>query len=246
MRKLNLLAAVLLASIFCGVAHAQNGSIATAPIYNWSYQRHASTPTEGYLRGQASVLQAAGQTNYANSLAAVNFQEAYRRQLENSRLYVQTFFERRELANQYFEKYKPAPLTKEQWERISQASLPDRLSPQEYDPVTGKLVWPHILRTEQYAALRNRVNELMAARTPENSGDGSPTQKELSQLIDGLKLLLKENIDSVTPQQYAGAKWFLLSLDYEAELPVVASKPPAPVEPAAAPATEKPAAATAS
>ncbi len=220
-----------------GVASAQSNALAVAPINNWSYLRHSSTPIEGYLRGQASVLSAIGQTNYANSLAAVNFQEAYRRQLENSRLYVQTYFERRELVRQYHDKYNSAPPTKDQWARITEAALPDRLTKEQYDPVTGQLVWPHILRSDEYSALRNRVDKLMASRTPENSGDGSPSHKELSQLIDGLKRLLKENIDEVSPQQYAGAKWFLLSLDYEAELPAPGSKPAA-VEPAkpAAPA----------
>ena len=228
-------------TVVSGTAGAQSNALAIAPINNWSYFRHSSTATEGYLRGQASVLSALGQTNYANSLAAVNFQEAYRRQLENSRLYVQTYFERRELVRQYHEKYNNAPPTKEQWARVTEAALPDRLTKEQYDPVTGQLVWPHVLRTEEYAALRNRVHELMASRTPENSGDGSPSHKELSQLIDGLKRLLKENIDDVTPQQYAGAKWFLLSLDYEAELPALGRqpaqqpmKPTAPVAPATA------------
>ena len=228
MRAGRLMLVGLVGSMLGATAFGQSNSVATAPIYNWSYYRHASTPTEGYLRGQASIISSVGQTNYTNSLAAVNFQEAYRRQLENSRLYVQTFFERRELARQYYEKYNPIPPTKEQWARITEASLPDRLTKDQYDPVTGRLVWPHILRTEEYAALRNRVDELMASRSPENSGDGSPSHKELSQLVDALKRLLKDNIDEVTPQQYANAKWFLLSLGYEAELPATGKPAPAP------------------
>lgn len=65
------------------------------PINNWTYYRHASTFEEGALRGYAATVQAVGQTNYANSLAAVNFAEAYRRQIENSRSYVQTAIENR-------------------------------------------------------------------------------------------------------------------------------------------------------
>ncbi len=237
-------------SAVASTGFGQQNPVAMAPINNWSYQHHASTFEEGYMLGAASVIQSAGQANYANSLAAVNFQEAYRRQLENSRLYVQVFLERREMVRQYLDRYGDHPPTREQLERIAKSALPDRLTAEEYDPVTGKLVWPHILRDEAYAPFRKRIDELMAARTPENSGDGSPWQRELHQLIDSTKRVLKQNIDTVTSQQYARAKWFLMSLDYEGTLSpsdarLVATKdapqvPPAPVAPAASDAVVTP------
>ncbi|MEM7478234.1 MAG: hypothetical protein AAF483_24875 [Planctomycetota bacterium] len=202
------------------------------PINNWSYQRHASTATEGYLRGSAAVIQSAGQKNYLDSVAAVNYQEALRRSIENSGLRVKTYFENKELNRAYREKYAAVPPTKEQWERITLASLPDRLTPEQFDSSTGKLVWPHILRADEYAAFRDRIDTLMASRTPGNSGDGSPAQRQLDPLIDAMKRVLKSNIDNVSFSQYAAAKWFLRSLDYEAQLPLnsliaqpVASKP---------------------
>lgn len=211
-------------------AHAQQGVIAP-PISNWSYQRHSSTATEGYLRGQASVIQAVGQAVYLDSIAAVNYQEAARRHIENHNLYVKNYLENRELNHQFREKYAAVPPTKEQWARITEASLPDRLTPEQYDPSTGRLVWPHILRGEEYAAFRERIDELIATRTPDNSGNGSPSQRELSALVDGMKLLLKNNIDNVSASQYGAAKWFLLSLDYEAELSM---QTPAAVTPVSA------------
>lgn len=200
-------------------AAAQNNAV-TTPINNWSYLRHSSTATEGYLRGQAAVVQAVGQTNYMNSVAAVNFQEASRRAIENKNLYVKKYFENKEINRQYREKYAPVPPTKEQWDRITQAALPDRLTAENYDPTTGALIWPHILRTEQYTAFRARIDELVSNRTPENSGDGSVSQRELAELIDGMQLLLKTNINTVSTSQYGAAKWFLMSLDYEAQLPM--------------------------
>ncbi len=218
--------ALLLAVTASSVAMAQNDPV-TTPINNWSYLRHSSTATEGYLRGSATVVQAAGQATYLNSLAAVNFQEATRRQIENHGLYVRTYFANKELNRQYREKYAPVPPTKEQWERITQAALPDRLTAEQYDPATGRLVWPHILRTDEYKAFRDRIDQLFASRSPENSGDGSPSQRELNSLIDGMKLLLKSNISTVSGSQYGAAKWFLVSLDYEAQLPM-SSTPTAP------------------
>ncbi len=161
--RLRLFASAALAlTAAASTASAQNNGVALAPISNWNYQHHASTAEEGYMQGAASVLQAAGQANYANSLAAVNFQEAYRRQLENSRLYVQVFLERREMFRQYLDRYGDHPPTKEQLERIAKNALPDRLTADEYDLSTGKLVWPHILRDEAYSPFRKKIDELMA------------------------------------------------------------------------------------
>ncbi len=201
-------------------ALAQNHDVALTPISNWSYVRHSSTFEEGYLRGSAAVIQSAGQTNYLNSLAAVNRQEAARRAIENHNLYVRKYFENQEINRQYREKYAPVPPTKEEWLRVTEAALPDRLTAEQYDASTGRLVWPHILRTDEYRAFRERIDDLFANRTPDNSGNGSPSQRELATLIDGMKMLLKNNIDTVSSSQYASSKWFLLSLDYEAQLPL--------------------------
>lgn len=220
-------AAVLLGS--AGHVAAQNTAIAQ-PIVNWSYQRHASTATEGFLRGQADVIQSAGQAAYLNSLAAVNYQEAVRKNIENRGLYVRTYFANKELNRQYREKYTAGPPSQERWARVIAASSPDRLSLEQFDSATGRLVWPHILRGDEYKAFRDRIDDLMASRTPETSGDGSPTQREIATLVDGMMALLKSNIDTVSSSQYGAAKWFLLSVAYEVQQPMDVSMA-APVPP---------------
>lgn len=212
-----------------GIALGQD-PVVVAPINNWSYQRHASTATEGFLRGQASVIQAAGQTNYLNSIALVNLQEAKRRAIANHGLYVKTYFENKELNQQYRERYAASPPTKEQWARVVAAALPDRLSAEQFDPTTGKLIWPHVLRGDEYKAFRSRIDDLMATRTPENSGDGSPHQRRLAELTNAMKLVLKSNIDSLSASQYGAAKMFLLSLEYEALLPASEARASEPIQ----------------
>lgn len=201
---------------------ADQGAV-IVPINNWSYQRHASTATEGYLNGSARVIQAAGQKNYLDSVAAINGQTAYTKALNNSKLYVKTYFERKEINRQYRDKYDSVPPTKEQWARITKAWLPDRLTPEQYDVATGKLIWPHVLRTEQYAPFRDRIDVLMSQRTPDNSGDGSPSQLDIDELVEGMKMVLLSNIDNMSSSQYASAKWFLLSVEYEAKMPLTAT-----------------------
>lgn len=196
-------------------ANAQNGAV-IAPINNWSYQNHASTAAEGFLQGQAAVVRSVGEANYMNSVAAVNFQEAVRRNIENHGLYVRTKIENKELNRQYRERYAAPQMTQERWQRVIAASLPDRLTADQFDSATGRLVWPHILRGNEYKAFRDPIDELLASRTPETTGDGSPNQRELDQLVKGMMALLKSNIDTVSASQYGAAKWFLMSIAYEA------------------------------
>lgn len=193
------------------------GQAVTTPINNWSYQRHASTAAEGFLNGQANVIQSVGQANYFNSLAAVNYQEARSKAIDNHKKYVTTYYETRLYNKEMRDRYAKKPPTKEEWERITAAALPDPLTTQQYDRAAGRIVWPHILRVSEYDAFRNRIDELVFARSPENDGDGSPFQREMASLIDAMKMLLKTNIHSVTETQYADAKAFLRSLDYEAK-----------------------------
>jgi hypothetical protein len=229
-------------------ANAQNG-VLTPPINNWSYQNHASTAAEGFLQGQAAVVTSVGQANYLNSVAAVNFQEAVRRNIENHGLYVRTRIENKELNRQYRERYAAPQMTQERWQRIIAASLPDRLTADQFDSATGRLIWPHILRGDEYKAFRDPIDELLSSRTPETSGDGSPNQRELDQLVKGMMALLKSNIDTVSASQYGAAKWFLMSIAYEAKQamshdpqaanaqPIAAANgAPAPAQIAAAPA----------
>ncbi|GAB5403285.1 MAG: hypothetical protein Aurels2KO_15160 [Aureliella sp.] len=209
------ISALTFACTSLSVCVAQAQPVVAASTNSWNYQNHSSTPTEGYLRGTAQVIAAAGQKNYLDSIALVNFQEARRRAIENSKLYVKTFIENKEALRDYRKRYAPVPPTKEVWDQLVAASLPDRLTSSQYDPQSGKVVWPHILRTDDFTALRTRIDELLAKRSPADSGDGSPTQRELATLIDGMKQLLKSKVFEFTAGQYGSAQAFLKSLDYE-------------------------------
>ena len=68
---------------------------------------------------------------------------------------------------------------------------------------------------DAYKPLRERIDVLVANRTPEDSGDGSPSQREIASLVDAMKILLRENMDTLSSSQYGNSKWFLVCLDYE-------------------------------
>jgi len=200
--------------------HAQGPAIA-APSQNWSYINHSSTLGEGLLRGQAATLSAAGEAIYMDSLAAVNYAEAYKRAIENSVAVTKAYYERREIREEYMQKYGPKPFVGEARRRFLEYYQPKRLSAQEFDAKTGKLAWPHILRQEQFAPLKVQVDEVFTTREPENSGDGSSTHRQVYQLCNLLNALLKDNISSMTADQYIAGQEFLRSVELEAKNVVV-------------------------
>jgi hypothetical protein len=199
----------------CSLASAQEPVI-FQPVYGWSYLDRASTPVEGWFRGRAMAMQAAGQADYYQSLAAINYQQAFEKSLENRKRATEVYFTRKEMAKNYEEKYSKKPPTEEDSKRFAKMLVPPRLTPEQFDPSSGKLQWPHVLRRSSYDPVREKIDRLMQSRTVDDSGDGSPSHTKIRQLVEVMKELLKENMSDVTPQQYANAKGFLVSLEYEA------------------------------
>jgi hypothetical protein len=76
-------------------------------------------------------------------------------------------------------------------------------------------VWPHILRSGEYDAFRKRIDELMGKRSTIDDGNGSAFEREVSSLVEAMRMLLKTNLQSVTDNQYAEAQAFLRSLAFE-------------------------------
>jgi hypothetical protein len=210
---------------------AQGPAIAT-PINNWSFMNHSSTIAEGAMRGQASVMSAAGELAYLDSLASINYQEAYRRAIDNSVAYTKAYYEKRELRAEFHEKYSRKPFVGEARKKVVEFYQPKKLTADQFNAQTGQLTWPHILRQSQYAPIKVEIDTLFETRNFENSGNGSVTQLKLSQLIRSLAALLRENIDSMSAEQYINAQEYLRSVDAESKnavLPKVADQPNAPV-----------------
>lgn len=243
---------VLVGSVVAGVAcfgqvHAQGPAIAQ-PTANWSYTGHSSTFTEGALRGQSAVISAVGQTVYLDSLAAINYTEAYKRAIENSVALTKSYYERREIRDEYMQKYGPKAFVGEARKKFIEYYQPKRLSAQEFNSQQGKLSWPHILRQQQFAPVKERIDEAFAMRDSSNSGDGSTTHREIFPLCNALTGLLRENIGNMTSDQYINGLEFIRSVELESRtavpselntIPVATENEKANDEPVPAPALKK-------
>ena len=94
---------------------------------------------------------------------------------------------------------------------------PARLPRTEFNPQTGQIAWPSVLRDPQFAALRDQVNQLFAQRTAA-AGLSAGGYRRLDMGINELSNVLKSRIREYPPDLYLVAKRFLGSLGYEATL----------------------------
>ena len=66
-----------------------------------------STPAGSYLTGMANAIRAEGEYNLNTSAAAINLEEAQRRDIENRKLWTNTYFEMRRINESYTHPKRP-------------------------------------------------------------------------------------------------------------------------------------------
>jgi hypothetical protein len=208
---------------------AQNGgSLSNLPVYpigGWGYGfyggYHASTLEEGVLRGWGAAMAGAGQANYLNSLAAINYQEAYERYLANRERMAETYFRLKAINQAAREARRPQRLSAEQYAELARKQAPERLSERQYDRTMGRLNWPAPLLDEKFAPEREELTRLFQVRSPGEFGPSTTFYGQVRRLTGQLEAKLKEKLPELSPAEYMAAKNFLLSLSYEAQQPMI-------------------------
>ena len=214
---------MIAAALLTTTAWAQSYVVGSLrPYYRGYYPGyyHASTYEEGVLRGWADVRRATGEYNYNTSAALINREEARSRYLDNREKAVLKYFSIKKINKEYrTQERKPRP-TQEEYARLAKEAAPDRLSASQYEPALGKLSWPALFDGDVFAAERDLIDRLIAERTIDNSGLGSPSAKAIELLTAQMKSKLKGQVGSLSASEYMNAKNFLASLEYEAQLPL--------------------------
>jgi len=206
---------------------AQDGSsLSNLPIVpTWGYGfyggYHASTLEEGVLRGWGAAMAGAGQANYLNSLAAINYQEAYNRYLANRERMSETYFRLKGINQAARDAHRPQRLSNEQYAELARKQAPERLSERQYDRTLGRLNWPAPLMSDQFAPEREELTRLFEVRSPGDFGPATAFYGQVRRLTAQLEAKLKDKIDELSPAEYMAAKKFLLSLSYEAQQPLI-------------------------
>ncbi len=193
-------------------------SIASAQYYPPVYQSRASTVGESHARGMSDIINSAGQANLANSEAANNYEDARSKNLDNRLKGTDTYFEMRAKNRAYREAERGPRPTREDLARYAKLRAPQRLSPSELDPLTGKIRWPVILLEDNFEGDRKNLDTIFAER----SKNGYLRLKGINEATDATDQLaadMRKNIKEYPPQLYASTRRFLKSLRREVTVP---------------------------
>lgn len=175
----------------------------------------ATTAAGSYASGMSQVIRAQGEYNAYTAKAAIDYQEARSKAIENHEKWTETYFQLKE-QNQakQAEKAERNRTSPESLAAAARAGAPKPLGPDALDPVTGQIEWPDVLMAGQYAKPRTELDKLFELRA-KTSGGGDSTQKvrqACRQMLD----LLKSNINSMSANEFMGARKFVESLEYMA------------------------------
>ena len=176
----------------------------------------ASTVAEGALRGQADLVRAWGDNAYMNSLAAVNTEVARQKNIENRLQWVQTYFEMRRTNEAARAAQRPTAMSLGQSQQYARMLAPQRLSPYQIEPVSGRIHWPAALQGPEFAEARKALQQIFASRDVHTSGVGNTTDSQVAEITAAMRDALKANIDAMTSSEYLAARKFVDGLAYEA------------------------------
>ncbi len=178
-----------------------------------------STAGGSILTGMGNAIRAQGQYNLDTSAAAINMTEAQRREMENSKLWTQTYFEKRRINQAYRDSQRRPPGNSETWMRLAQAGAPARLSASALDPVTGRINWPAGLLSDAFQTERAQLDQAFADRALAHGAIGPQAHAQISSAIGQMVTTLKSLINDYSTNQYLESRNFLTSLSHEASLP---------------------------
>lgn len=190
------------------------GNKADLPYYTYS-----STAAEGFGRGVGDIIRRAGEYNSLSADAAVKYAEARRREIENNKAWVQTYFETRDINWQAREAdLKRRRGTMDDWVRYAQADRPKPLSNQALDATTGKISWPILLTSADFSQQRAELEKAFADRAY-HGVLGAAEFVKVTQTTNSMLASLKSQVRDLPSDKYVEAKRFLESLAFQARQP---------------------------
>lgn len=179
---------------------------------NWGA---GSTAAGSYLTGMADAIRAEGEYNLDTSAAAINLEEAQKRDIENRKLWTNTYFEMRRI-NQAYTHPKRPPVPAETWARLAHDAAPDRLANHLLDPVNGQIVWPSALQGNEFEPERQVLEQMFSRRATSHGAIGVQGHATIKKAVDASLAKLKAQIRQIDTRNYLEARNFLNSLGYEA------------------------------
>jgi hypothetical protein len=225
MRMIMALACVL-ASASALFAQASNSSSFTPAVplapamggMGGGYGFYGGTPGGGtvegsMMQGMASVISAQGNYNLATSAAAVNTTQAIKQDITNRQDATNAYFAIKETNRAAVAAMRSPRLSEEQLVRMAAQASPKPIDSTEFDPVSGRVLWPKLLQADAFTQQR-AIAEQLLAKQAQYGKLGLAEHEQAGEAIDGMSDRLRDMINAVSPQDYIEAKNFLKSLMY--------------------------------
>jgi hypothetical protein len=190
---------------------------------------HASTAAEGFLRGRAAVIDALGNFEVNDAQAGIlreqgralvrenNLKQTdalliQKKMWEDARVQARRDHDARVAEGKQVLAERRATVYRDAYQ----------LSAGELDLLTGEIAWPEVLRDGRFDASRARLEELFR----QHIGYGVPranVAREIARNIDQWSHALRNEVGSMSREDYLAAQKFLLGLKYGAASAVAAS-----------------------
>jgi hypothetical protein len=179
----------------------------------WGGNFSGGTVEGSMMQGMASVISAQGNYNLATSAAAVNTTQAIKQDIQNRQDATNAYFSIKETNRAAREAMRSPRLSEEQLVRMAAQAAPKPIDSTEFDPVSGRVLWPKLLQADAFKQRRTTVEQLLLKQA-QYGKLGLAEHDQAGTAIEGMSDLLREVINSVSPQDYIEAKNFLKSLMY--------------------------------
>jgi len=179
---------------------------------------HASTAAEGFTRGLADLARSQGIANALDAQGQVSLSLAEKQFIENRGKYLQQFWDGRQLWREQTALERGPRHGPEFYSRVSRYDMPARLSATQLDAISGRIMWPILLRTETNVGVRAELERLFVARSA-NGGLTAEEYMQVTRLTETLLNDLQTQVAAMPPKEYVVAKRFVQSLAFEASLP---------------------------
>jgi hypothetical protein len=178
----------------------------------------ASTVGGSYAHGYADVVRSQGEAQLNDSIAAGNYADARSKEIDNRLKAEQTYFQMRDINKRWTEANKLPPLTQEEAYRWAKELAPTRPNTSQLDPVTGKVMWPILLRDTPYQESCDQLDKLFAARATQGTFNYDQ-YAQVQQAHDDIVAAMTKNAARYKSSDIATAKNFIDGLNYEARFP---------------------------
>ena len=184
-----------------------------------SFGGYSSTPVEGARRGMADVIRSRGEAAESTTRAMNNYEEARTKYIDNKMKFTETYWTRKRLGEAELRKdYARKREGRDAYLATKGSGFPPRLSPAELDPSTGKVYWPQALMGDEYAELRQELDELFQLGF--HTGSLRQYNSQINQKSRSMRDKLKKHIRNMPTNDYIASRKFLDSLGYEGRYPI--------------------------